>query len=233
VAKPGRSSGLGSTRTWHGGGAAGCDRRDQHCPRQDQLSDLTGRLDVVINDAGIIVEALATEITAEQLRSVFETNLFGVASIISAMLPLLAFSTHPRTVNVSSRTASLALTANGTEFSGTAETRMAYAPSKAALNMLSLQDARRSPPLRSCATSRVTPPRPATPRPTSTPVRETEPASTGESDRRDGHPRRQWPQRDLRQRRRPGALVSATPAEALGSSIRPPRQRPAVLLGTA
>jgi NAD(P)-dependent dehydrogenase (short-subunit alcohol dehydrogenase family) len=109
---------------------------------RDQLIDLTGRLDILINNAGIIVEALVTEVTAVQLRPVFETNLFGVASVTTAMLPLLASSEHPRIVNVSSTTASLALTANGIDFGGTTEMRMAYAPSKAALNMLTLQYAR-------------------------------------------------------------------------------------------
>ncbi len=125
-----------------------------------QLIDFTGRLDVLINNAGIIVEVLATEITAAQLRPVFETNLFGAASVTSAMLPLLASSEHPRIVNVSSTTGSLSLTADGTDFGGTTETRMAYAPSKAALNMLTLQYARafaRAPDLHHIKVNAATP----------------------------------------------------------------------------
>ncbi|HWR47244.1 MAG TPA: SDR family NAD(P)-dependent oxidoreductase, partial [Pseudonocardiaceae bacterium] len=67
---------------------------------RDQLAESIGRLDVLINNAGIIVKASPTEITATQMRPVFETNLFGVASVTAAMLPLLARSAHPRIVNV-------------------------------------------------------------------------------------------------------------------------------------
>jgi len=108
----------------------------------DAVSDQLGRLDVLINNAGIIVEARPTEVTAEQMRPVFETNVFGPATVTTAMLPLLAASPHPRIVNVTSTTGSLTLTANGADFGGTPETRMAYAPSKAALTMLTLQYAR-------------------------------------------------------------------------------------------
>ncbi len=106
-----------------------------------RLTQLAGRLDVLVNNAGVIVEARPDAVTAEQMRPVFETNVFGAASVITAVLALLARSAHPRIVNVSSTTASLTLTADGTDFGGTADTRMAYAPSKA-LNMLTLQYAR-------------------------------------------------------------------------------------------
>jgi len=127
---------------------------------RDQLGASIGRLDILINNAGIIVEVSPTEITATQMRPVFETNLFGVASMTTAMLPLLAKSAHPRIVNVTSTTASLALTAKGTKFGGTPRTRMAYAPSKTALNMLTLQYARAfaaEPSLRHIKVNAVTP----------------------------------------------------------------------------
>ncbi len=107
-----------------------------------RLTRLTGRLDVLVNNAGVIVDARPDAVTAEQMRPVFETNVFGAASVITAVLPLLSRSAHPRIVNVSSTTASLTLTAGGTDFGGTPDTRMAYAPSKAALNMLTLQYSR-------------------------------------------------------------------------------------------
>lgn len=74
--------------------------------------------------------------------------------VTTALLPLLTASEQPRIVNVTSITGSLALTAEGTDFGGTPETRMAYAPSKVAQSMLTLHTPGRMPRHRSCAISR-------------------------------------------------------------------------------
>jgi NAD(P)-dependent dehydrogenase (short-subunit alcohol dehydrogenase family) len=100
------------------------------------------RLDVLVNNAGVTVEASADALTAAQIRSVCEVNVFGVVTTVHELLPLLRQSPHPRIVNVSSTTASLVLTEAGTEFGGDAARRIAYSVSKAALNMLTLQYAR-------------------------------------------------------------------------------------------
>jgi NAD(P)-dependent dehydrogenase (short-subunit alcohol dehydrogenase family) len=100
----------------------------------------TGRgLDILINNAGRIVEAPATQTTAQIMHAVFATNVFGVVELTRACLPLLARSSSPRIVNVSSTTASLSLTAAGHDFGGNAPARMAYSSSKAALNMITIQ----------------------------------------------------------------------------------------------
>jgi len=63
----------------------------------------------------VIVEPRLDAVTAEQMRPVFETNLFGAASVITAVLPLLARSAHPRIVNVSSNPRTLLIdTVQGT-----------------------------------------------------------------------------------------------------------------------
>lgn len=95
-------------------------------------------LDVLVNNAGRMVAAPATETTAAHMRAVFETNVFGLVEVTTAFLPLLARSPTPRVVNVASTTASLSLTAAGHDFGGSAATRMAYASSKAAVNMITL-----------------------------------------------------------------------------------------------
>ncbi len=101
-----------------------------------------GRLDVLVNNAGTFVGAPAVDTTAAELRTLFETNVFGVVTVTRALLPLLRLSAAPRIVNVSSTTASLGLTADGADIPGNAEVRMAYCASKAALNMLTVQYAR-------------------------------------------------------------------------------------------
>jgi NAD(P)-dependent dehydrogenase (short-subunit alcohol dehydrogenase family) len=98
-----------------------------------------GRLDVLVNNAGTVREEPAVTLTAAGMREVFDVNVFGVATVIHGMLPLLRLSDSARIVNVSSTTASLTLTSDGTDFGGNADRRMAYASSKTALNMLTVQ----------------------------------------------------------------------------------------------
>jgi NAD(P)-dependent dehydrogenase (short-subunit alcohol dehydrogenase family) len=101
-----------------------------------------GCLDILVNNAGSFVGSFPFETTADEMRAVFETNVFGVVSMIRAFLPLLRRSPAPRIVNVSSTTASLALTGAGVALPGDATRRLAYASSKAALNMVTVQYAR-------------------------------------------------------------------------------------------
>jgi NAD(P)-dependent dehydrogenase (short-subunit alcohol dehydrogenase family) len=105
----------------------------------DRLRREHGRLDVLVNNAGRVVDRVAAETTAVEMRHTFEVNVFGVVTVIHAMLPLLRASAAPRVVNVTSTTASLGLTSGGTDFGGDADRRMAYSSSKTALNMLTVQ----------------------------------------------------------------------------------------------
>jgi NAD(P)-dependent dehydrogenase (short-subunit alcohol dehydrogenase family) len=66
-----------------------------------------GGLDVLVNNAGIEQRTAtnavpgAGEITADQMRQLFETNVFGVVRVTHAFLPLLLRSAAPVVVNVS------------------------------------------------------------------------------------------------------------------------------------
>jgi NAD(P)-dependent dehydrogenase (short-subunit alcohol dehydrogenase family) len=101
-----------------------------------------GRLDVLVNNAGTVVDRLPADTTAVEMRRTYEVNVFGVVTVVHAMLPLLRASAAARVVNVSSTTASLELTTGGVDFGGDADRRMAYTSSKTALNMLTVQYAR-------------------------------------------------------------------------------------------
>ncbi|WP_446038192.1 SDR family oxidoreductase [Streptomyces sp. SID1121] len=108
----------------------------------ERVRDEHGRLDVLVNNAGLFVGSTAVETTPDRMRDMFDVNVFGVVTVTHASLPLLRRSPAPRIVNVSSTTASLTLTGDGAELPGNADRRFAYTSSKAALNMLTLQYAR-------------------------------------------------------------------------------------------
>jgi NAD(P)-dependent dehydrogenase (short-subunit alcohol dehydrogenase family) len=105
----------------------------------ERIRDDHGRLDVLVNNAGTFVGALPLDTSAAGMRDIFEVNVFGVVEVTRACVPLLARSAAPRIVNVSSTTASLTLTGAGADIPGDATRRLAYASSKAALNMLTVQ----------------------------------------------------------------------------------------------
>src|SRR6202035_1552926 len=112
-----------------------------------------GGLDVLVNNAGIEARAEgntvpgAAELTADMMRSLFETNVFGVVRVTHAFLPLLRRSAAPVVVNVSSGLASMTrLSTPGTP--AYAYPGVAYPASKAAVNMITVQYAKAFPDMR-------------------------------------------------------------------------------------
>src|SRR5258708_5234025 len=74
----------------------------------------------------------------DTFHRIYETNVFGVVAVTNAFLPALGRSAHPRIVNISSGTGSLAW-ATGPQFPHRG-TYAAYRSSKAALNTLTADD---------------------------------------------------------------------------------------------
>jgi NAD(P)-dependent dehydrogenase (short-subunit alcohol dehydrogenase family) len=96
-----------------------------------------GRLDVLINNAGIATFSKPSEASLEDVRAVFETNVFGVIAVTQAMLPLLREAPAGRIVNVSTRLGSLsAITDPMFPMPGVGG--VAYGPSKTALNAVTI-----------------------------------------------------------------------------------------------
>lgn len=104
----------------------------------EQVSDANGRLDVLINNAAI-TSGLdpASAMTTESLRQTYETNVFGVATVTNAFLPLLRKSPSPRIVNVSSAMGSITMIADPA-IEVTKLNQAAYQSSKAAVNALTV-----------------------------------------------------------------------------------------------
>ncbi|WP_432047683.1 SDR family oxidoreductase [Streptomyces asiaticus] len=112
-----------------------------------------GGLDVLINNAGIEARMPdggvigAAEVTADMMKEVFETNVFGVVRVTHAFLPLLRRSAAPVVVNVSSGLASLERVSTP-DTPTHAYPGVAYPASKTTVNMVTVQYAKAFPEMR-------------------------------------------------------------------------------------
>lgn len=103
------------------------------------ITEKYGKLDILINNAGIVGSVMGIEETPEIIRSVYETNVIAPFQITKSFIPLLRKSDHGRIVNVSSCMGSLHF---ATQPDLPFPPLFAYTSSKSALNMMTLQFAR-------------------------------------------------------------------------------------------
>lgn len=110
------------------------------CAAAESISANIGRLDVLVNNAGISLgkDSLPSDADLGELRTVYETNVFGTIAVIQAMLPLLRKSEAGRIINMSTGLASLALT-RGPDAPMSFSRLLAYNSSKTALNAVTVQ----------------------------------------------------------------------------------------------
>ena len=117
----------------------------------DRIRTELGRLDLLINNAaishtrdmtGMTVEEYAkstrpSNVSLDEMRAVWETNVFGVVAVTQALLPLLRQAPAARIVNVSSGTGSLTMNSDPAS-----HYRQIFGPvypaSKTALNAITL-----------------------------------------------------------------------------------------------
>lgn len=109
-----------------------------------------GHLDLLVNNAAIshnrtgeitlqeyVKTARASVIALDEVRAIWETNVFGVLAVYQAMLPLLRKSKNARVVNVSSGVGSLTMNSDkGWEYRSFYNP--GYGASKTALNAISV-----------------------------------------------------------------------------------------------
>jgi len=115
-----------------------------------QVEQQFGRLDILVNNAAIsrangqdvetmqdyIQRSRATLISVDEVRTIWETNVFGVLAVTQAFVPLLRKSEAARIVNVSSGLGSLTINATPNPYRATFNP--GYAASKTALNAITL-----------------------------------------------------------------------------------------------
>jgi NAD(P)-dependent dehydrogenase (short-subunit alcohol dehydrogenase family) len=101
----------------------------------DELAKRIDHLDVLINNAGIpgSIPQPVLQTTIETFKQVYEVNVFGVARVTKAFVPLMQNAPNPRIVNVTSDLGSLGLHTDPTWRHYDVKTA-AYGPSKSALN---------------------------------------------------------------------------------------------------
>lgn len=124
--------------------AAGCDAHAAalEVTSADDIANLVkylekdfGKLDVLINNAGIAIEWDGKPTNSEKIRRTLEVNLIAPYAITEALVPLLSVSDDARVINHSSQLGSIDAAENKWQYISSFMT-VGYATSKAGLNML-------------------------------------------------------------------------------------------------
>lgn len=66
------------------------------------LIDAEGRIDVVVNNAGVGITGAAEETPEEEIKNVFETNFYGPVRLIKAVLPQMRKQNSGLIINITS-----------------------------------------------------------------------------------------------------------------------------------
>lgn len=92
----------------------------------EYVINATGRIDVLINNAGVGIQGAAEDLSSADARRAFDTNFFGIHELIRAVLPHMRAQQSGKIINISSIAANMGLPYRGF-----------YSASKAALDKYS------------------------------------------------------------------------------------------------
>lgn len=90
------------------------------------LLSKTGRIDILINNAGVGITGAVEELPTEELHNVFATNFYGAIAVMQAVLPSMRAQKSGKIINVTSIAGYMGLPFRG-----------AYSASKGALMLMS------------------------------------------------------------------------------------------------
>lgn len=112
------------------------------------LSEQISALDILVNNAGIAVDMTRapSEVRMEDMKAVYEVNLFGPVRVTQAFLPLLKAAEQARIVMLSSGVGSLTLITDPTSIYSSVNL-LDYTSSKVALNAVTVSFAKELEPL--------------------------------------------------------------------------------------
>lgn len=79
----------------------------------DHIIEKTGKIDILINNAGLGTLGSLEDTNLEEARAVFETNVFGVHAMCRAVLPLMRAQKYGTILNISSIAGQVALPYRG------------------------------------------------------------------------------------------------------------------------
>ncbi|KAE8154268.1 hypothetical protein BDV25DRAFT_147815 [Aspergillus avenaceus] len=108
------------------------------------VKDKFGKLDILINNAGVLGPPDPNASVRDTYRAVFEVNVFGVAVVNTTCLPLLRASTYHdrRIVNVTSALGQIGIAySESSEYNARKFALPVYRSSKTALDMITAVDA--------------------------------------------------------------------------------------------
>ena len=81
-----------------------CDVTDEASVKSlvDEVVKQAGRIDLVVNNAGVGLLGAAEESSISQAQRLFDVNVFGVARVVNAVLPIMRAQQGGRIINMSS-----------------------------------------------------------------------------------------------------------------------------------